>query len=319
VITVVDAPAAALSAVTGPSVPELVYVPLLKSARVDVSWTDRTGSAQSLRVSSVIHRSPPELAGSLVVSGAGTSVQLPRGRHGSIPPAAVDQSDGTSSLAPPGAPPDVRWIYNNTTGFITQVCSTVPGCTSVTALSLQGIILFATDASQPTSTESENPPSNAFSVSTGITQTDPPIGPPSTTEVAAPQCYTQAAPASPATTRSLEYVCLVNVLSATRQWSGLALLTGMPLAVSIADHSNTTAYRVCRYTKVRSNAAVGSGTPALTNADHPLQYESVKQSLVNQNYLVIRAGDSTAAYDCPEDDPLTPFVEGRTWHHQPAT
>ncbi len=67
----------------------------------------------------------------------------------------------------------------------------------------------------------------------------------------------------------------------------------------------------------------------MRNADHPLDYggaqpfserpiaKAVSSPLTNQNFLVIRAGDGAAAFDCPADDAATTLVDGNTWRHQP--
>jgi hypothetical protein len=57
----------------------------------------------------------------------------------------------------------------------------------------------------------------------------------------------------------------------------------------------------------------------MANQDHPSTYAGVKEPLINQNFLVIRAGNGTAAFDCPADDTGTPLINGNTWHHQPST
>jgi hypothetical protein len=65
----------------------------------------------------------------------------------------------------------------------------------------------------------------------------------------------------------------------------------------------------------------------MRNADHPLDYGApapdtsklgVVGALTNQNFLVIRAGFGGVAFECPGDDAGTPYVNGNTWHHQPA-
>ena len=55
----------------------------------------------------------------------------------------------------------------------------------------------------------------------------------------------------------------------------------------------------------------------MTNQDHPLNYASVKVPLINQNYLVIRAGDGASTFACPADNAGTPLVNGNTWLHNP--
>ena len=63
-----------------------------------------------------------------------------------------------------------------------------------------------------------------------------------------------------------------------------------PLASSIAD-ATATLYRICRYTPERSQAAVAP--PAFRNVDHPLDYVNVNEALLQQNFIVIRAGDGS--------------------------
>jgi len=128
------------------------------------------------------------------------------------------------------------------------------------------------------------------------------------------------------------YYCAVFTDTTTTPnyvWSGRAILAALPLstppvgmgslATSVSDNS-AAAYRVCRYTTRQNHEAVGSGAPPMRNRDHPLVYVNVNENLVNQNFLIIRSGDGVSdAFDCPDDDPSTPLVNGRTWHHQPSS
>ncbi len=91
---------------------------------------------------------------------------------------------------------------------------------------------------------------------------------------------------------------------------------------------------MCRYTPYRDHRGVGDvvgDDPPMRNDQHPLDYggdqpgdpdagpvEGVSQPLTNQNFLVIRAGKAGVAFDCPDDDALTPLIDGTTWRHQPA-
>lgn len=298
-----------------------------KTVEVLVQWQDRadTGGAsvmQEVRLSTEVHGSPPQLAASLIVPGSGTATQRPAGRHASIPPAATLNADGTSTLP---VAPSLSWKFNNTTGFIQAICN--PTCGPfVNGRLLSGYISFATGSSDPGAAGAELPPDNALAAFTttpptaGITlQQIMPGVPPSPP----PQCYLEPLPGAPAATRVVAYYCVVFVEFGTSpkySWSGrseLNLGAGAPLAASIAD-SSASAYRVCRYTSERSQAAVGNGSPVLRNSDHPYNYVAVSENLVNQNFLVIRAGNGTLAFDCPDDDAATPLVNGRTWHHQPS-
>ena len=162
---------------------------------------------------------------------------------------------------------------------------------------------FATDATQPTDAMSEVPPSPAFAVAVSALQTFPTAG----TVV----CFSDPIPSL-----FVSYFCAVPVDSATgNRWSGRSELSGLALATSIAD-ATAASYRICRYTPVRGSHPV---VPTITNENHPLNYLSVSTSLVNQNFLVIRAGDGTSAFNCPDDYAATPLINSNTWHHQPSS
>ena len=72
-------------------------------------------------------------------------------------------------------------------------------------------------------------------------------------------------------------------------------------------------YRVCRYTRLVGDPPA----PSTRNVDHPNTYTNVTTALLDQNFLVIRAGDGTDSFACPGDDTSTPLVNGQTWLHQP--
>jgi len=294
-----------------------------KTVQVLVTWVDRSNTQQEVRLSTEIERSPPELAAALIVPGTGTVTQKPGGRHPTIPPQAVLNTDGTSSFSPPGGG-SVVWVFNNGTGVIEKVCN--PGCVVGTGRLLAGYINFATLPVQPTWADSESPTEDALPAFTAtpptagiaISQTAP-ASPPSS-----PQCFYEQLPGSPLPAKVIAYYCAIFVNTSTSPgfvWSGQSTLNGLSLATSIGD-SSATAFKVCRYTTLYGSAAnstlVGTGTPALTNDDHPFTYDKVDRNLVNQNFLVIRAGDGITPYGCPDDNTST-LVNGRTWHHQPAT
>ncbi len=298
-----------------------------KTVEVRVTWVDRAdhsgGTTQEVRLATEIHRTPPELAGALIVPATGTMTQNPGRRHRSIPPQATANANGTSTFTPPGAPPGLVWVFNNNTGNLQQACppSQVP-CLTNNGRLLSGYISFATGLAAATAADAEAPSASAW----------PAFVPPSTlitlnltvAPPAPPSCYFESLPGPPAATTVIAYYCaiFVSYASATPYtWSGrseLDLGVSYPLATAIADTS-ASAFRICRYTSRRNQSAVGTGTPGLRNSEHPYNYVGVRENLVNQNFLVIRAGDGITAFDCPDDDPLTPLVDGRTWHHQPAT
>jgi Tfp pilus assembly protein PilV len=269
--------------------------PRRKTLVVDVIWTDRADQVQSVRLSSSLHGLVPEFAGSLAVPADAAYTRNPSGRNPTIPQEAVDQGDGTSRFAPPGAPDSVRWTFNNTTGTITQLCDT---CDPVNARLLAGYVRFALTTVQPTPQDAEIPPSSAESVGVTLAQTAP-VG------VPAPSCYRRLE------TAYVAYYCAVQIGTGTA-WSGTAGVTGLSLATNATDASNLRR-RVCRYTKLIA------GVPSLANADHPAVYANVGVSLLNKNFLVIPSGNgATTSYTCPGDDTATPYLNGQTWQHQPA-
>lgn len=285
-----------------------------KSVAVDVDWTDRSNTAHRVTLTTVVHRVPPELAAAVAIPGSDTAVQRPGGRNPAVPRSAIDQGDGTSIFAPPGAS-GVQWVFDNSTGYIKSLC--LGGvCSDADGRLVTGFVRFATGVAGPTPALAENPTDPALAVSVSIVQTLP-------AAVTPPDCFWGPFPDPPAVATAVEYFCVVRVLSPLFQWSGQSLVGGLTLAGSVAEPS-AAAFRVCRYTPYRNNDAVGvrqpppSG-PALLNSDHPLLYSFVSGSLLNQNFLVIRAGDGATPFDCPADDPGTPRVNGNTWHHQPSS
>jgi Prokaryotic N-terminal methylation motif len=307
-----------------------------KAMVTTVIWPDRSGTLQSAVLRTLVAGVPPGVAGALGVPSRNPTSNGPRGRHPDIPADAFDVvGEGTSSFAPPDAGA-VRWLFDNNTGYITAICtSTEPSsCVAVTARLLSGFIRFATGTIQPTPAQAELPPSTAVLVQVSVEQVLP-------TPVATIDCYEAL------TSAYVTYFCALPVTTdGSPRWSGRAVLSGLDLATSIAD-DDSSRQRVCRYTPVRScQPAVDSyvwGEPGSTlactgsdptpkrrliNIDHPLDYVDVTGGLINQNFLVISAGNDDPAvatddatsvpFTCPADDTGTEFINGNTWHHQPS-
>ncbi|MBX3636661.1 MAG: prepilin-type N-terminal cleavage/methylation domain-containing protein, partial [Rubrivivax sp.] len=104
-----------------------------KSLRVDVTWEDRAGEAQSVQLTTVIAGVAPELAASLSVPARGEATGgSPGGRHRAIPPGAIalgGQLAGRSGLIPPGAT-GVAWVFDNVSALIT-ICTTTASSTAL--------------------------------------------------------------------------------------------------------------------------------------------------------------------------------------------
>lgn len=298
--------------------------PRHKTLTATVSWTDRAGAVQSISLSTVIAAVGPELSAALAVPGIGAVVQ---GKNNPLlPPSARDLGDGTSEYTPPGQnfTGGARWIFDNATGVVTN-CATPPCADQF--LFLSGFILFSTDVTEPGAAEAANPTSDAFLVEVTANPTTPTTAP-----VA---CFTALQDVvSPSTPKYVAYACLMPITSVQPWWSGGTPTSGSTLlggslltpflATSSADPS-ASKFRVCRYTAdVRTRDAITgkplhSAVPPLTNQQHPLGYVEVDATLQDQNFLVIRAGDGTTAFDCPADLVTTPNrINTNTWHHQPA-
>jgi len=302
---------------TLPGVGQENTVPPYKQIVVNVSWLDRSNETQTVRLATTISATAPEVTAALGTPGDAAPVQRPAGRHFAIPQLAVNLGNGTSSFTPPGAASGVSWTFNNSSGFITQLCISA-ACTDFPGRLVSGFVNFATDTSAPTPANAENPLSPVLTnasfdaVAVRVITTEPAAG--------TVTCFRQA----PSGGLYLSYFCAVPITAVQPfYWSGrveLVLPVGLDLATSITDNS-ASRYRVCRYTTTAARVVPHLIAPsAIRNEDHPLDYYRVPTSLVAQNFLVVRAGTGAgAAFDCPADDTATPEVSGATWHHQPSS
>jgi len=292
--------------------------PPSKSVQVTVGWPDRTGAMQSVVLTSRIAGILPELSGSLSVPARSLNNQQLRGRNSAIPVTAVDLNDGsnTSTFTPPGAATGITWVFNNTTGLITSLCNPFPGsCTPSSATLLSGFVRFTFGTSPPNGANAEFPttptPTSPFTFDIEVHTAVPPatVTPatlPSATSVVL--CYEQFSSAWVA------YHCAVPLPAApATAWNGTTVMTGLTLATTVASDTDATHFRVCRYTSAPDNATV------VSNVEHPLSYSNVSTSLINQNFLLIQAGNGSVVFACPGDDTTTPFISGNTLPHQPAS
>ena len=282
----------------------------MKSVTVEVSWLDRrtsnSANAEVVRLTSTIAAAAPELAATLGLPGDQSAPQRPRGRNITIPPAAVDLGNGTSRFTPPSAPAGVSWTFVNATGQITALCTSLIACTTVQGWLLSGYINFAT-GNLPSATEAEFPTDGVpLGRSIGIQVN-------TTTTLVVPvsnACYAQASLVNPV----VAYHCFVPTNVSPAVWSGQSLVTidgattAAPIAIS-SGSADATQFKVCRYTNQATHTPTSGG-----NAAHPLTYTNVDSSLVNQNFLVISAGDGSNPFTCP-----TPLSSGHTFPHQPSS
>jgi hypothetical protein len=238
-----------------------------KAIRVEVSWLDRTGQAQSITLSSIIGRSDPAVSGALSVLASSGPASLPFGRNPAVPAGAVPvQGDRTkSAYRPPGAPEATVWLFDNLSGVITSVCN-FPGndasllvpadnCLDQPSWLITGFVRFNfgpfPDATTPTG---EQIPLGMFAIAIGDA-------------FANGECFVAPVQDPPLTYSS--YLCRVQQRAAAN-WTGSVLL-GPPLDLGVYD--------ICRY----SNGAPG-------NINHPRVYVDLDRSLSDQNFLVVDQG-----------------------------
>ena len=335
--TVVDA-----AATTDPLL--LGAAPRMKTLSVDVSWQDRRGETQSVRLSTTVIASPPELAGTLAVPAVSGGAQE---RHPAIPVKAKNLNNGTSGYKPPGAAGATTvFVFDNATGVIVGLCNgiskrqswltaaDVQSCSNnANGLPLSGFVRFFTGSLQPTATDAENPSGYALNLDINLALTS--TGHPNP----AYACYADAPSSSLTTNIAVPYFCAIFFQTGVTNpnWSGTSTLLPLPFTLpqpsplpvwQLADDTagrdkRSDRYRVCRYTPATSD------TQLIPNELHPRNYVNVAagEALANQNFLVIPAGNddgviqNPVAFTCPTDVPANPaasdFVNSNTLEHQP--
>ena len=281
----------------------------LKTLRVRVDWSDRSGSDQFVLIDSMIARADPALGGSLGIAPLAAPFRPRAGRNAQIPVAAKDlQDDPSISVFKPLSHGTLAWVFNNLTGLITGRCTVaaasdsstlsaadIAGCTNNTlGYLLSGFVRFS-DTTPP---DALHPSGTALPLDLGLTQLSPePLQAPGF------ECFDDA-PAGASASLFVSYYCAVYPNSATpRVWSGRLDVLGLALGGND--------WKVCRY------SADDDGNGQISNAEHPLIYAAVSTPLSKQNFLVIRA-----AATCPAGQAINPtngvFASNATVLHQPA-
>ncbi len=286
-------------ALTATDVDETV-TPKRQGVVVDVSWQDRAGQTQLVRLGSAVSGSAPELGASLVLATGSDPLVKPQGRNRAIPSGAIPLGVGRSGLLPPGqsGPGDrIAWVFDNSTALIT-VCATSATatgdltvanitCGAEKALLISGFVRYVDGT--PTDDSVLNPAWLAgqlplgFGLSVSRSASDP-------NAVRTVACYQSTLNSS-----AVPYYCAVGITTDYKQWSG-KLAFGSPLNVaSRVTDVGAGLYKVCRYQAAASYTGVGS-------------------ALTNQNFAIINSGISSTVYRCP-----TTGTPQRTWEHQPTS
>jgi len=332
--TVNRVPAAAAN-VTAPSQQKVV--------RVQVQWTDRAGTVQTVTVDSLIAGVAPALSGLLNVPAQPSAANQAGGRQASIPREAVDLGDGGSAFKPFNTG-TVVWVFDNTTGFITSRCSGVvvaqsaivradlSTCSVVDGRRLAGVVQF--DLGSNPSSESpagrSSLPLHPTTPVAFVTSTYSPVNQatPAVCVANSPGSRSAAAVRTPLGF-AVAYECVVFPADATG-WGGrlnVVLTDHYANGDDLPSNAAPTDFKVCRYTADLPSAD-DSDAAFTTNADHPRSYcvekpgtitvaapctgKKVTGNLANQNFLVIAASES-----CPADNVSTVLVNGNTRPHQP--
>jgi Tfp pilus assembly protein PilV len=270
-------------------VPTPVTNPPLKTVVVDVTWTDRSGDTQGVRLSTRIAGIAPELAGALGAPANGDPVRRPLGRNRNIPLGALPMPDGRSGFLPPGAGPTVLWVFDNVTGVI-NLC-TVSGTfdpnnpatyscgsnlTTDYALPLSGYLRYDLGTASPNAQTPLDAPPAAYGLAA---LTGPTVSGATATCTMAGLTYSS-------------YYCAVQVNinasgAVVAPWSGRPAFGGSSIATSTSDNS-ASHIRICRYFDLTGTGSTGGA------------YTHVAVGKTNQNFLAISAGSGAGdAYACP--------------------
>ena len=282
-----------------------------KMLRVDVSWVDRSGQPQNVRLSTAVQRVAPELSGTLIAPSGAFLGSV----HRAIPPGTTPLSSTTSGFRPPQPPGGVAvaWQFDIASALI-RICTTnVDTSAELTADNmnclngskaqlLSGYVNFAVIRDvAPSPGDAENPLGARGPATVQVVRRNAPVGP----DVS---CFTE-----PATANSVRYFCAIPVADPALQWSGRSVVDGLIGLTNVEANADAANLRVCRYTRYADNRTVASGT--IKNSEHPLDYVAVKGPLANQNFLIIRAGNGALpAFPCPLDDPAT-LMDTTTFAH----
>ncbi|EHR70434.1 Tfp pilus assembly protein PilV [Burkholderiales bacterium JOSHI_001] len=317
---------AGLSANTSFSIAHSVLAtddPPSKTLSVTVNWTDRSGAAQQVLLTSVVSGTAPALSGALGLASGSSTVQRSRGRHPTIPFVAHELGNGSSAFR---ASPTVVWIFNNATGVISGQCVVPPeqitenltpadvaSCSNNTVGQfLAGFVRFERRATPAlTAADSENPSGTALNLNLALLMD-------ANTDGTRPswQCFddSPATSVAAALRRVVGYHCIVYA-SSSATWTGRSVVTptgftDVPDSAWALHSSNPGSYKVCRYTPATDNSQV------VANREHPQRYEAVAGNLVNQNFLLISAVQSCPT-DTPADLSTGDLVNSNTLLHQP--
>jgi len=301
---------------------------LQKWIAVTVTWPDRTGTTQTVRLDSVISRSDPTNLNFLASNSGSTTTRKPKNRSIDIPYPATDFGDGTSGFTPGGAT-NIYFIFDNSTGDVLHRCTgstltafSSSNCTTYgsAAYVLSGYIYYYGGSSPPSATDlvfslSANNTSFRNSTSTSLLTTLSSVGvqfyyPASASGTAGTECFTKAQGVDSTSNSTTQYT-IVDYSSTGNYYyvftTYSCVVTPVVMSSLGADAqwfgqfvittdgswtlgSGSTNWHVCRFT------GDYDGDNDISNSEHPRYYRGVTGALDSQNYVVI-PGNRT----CPTD------------------
>ena len=238
-------------------------VGLLKTASVNVHWTDRTGQPHRVLLQSAISGTPPALSAVLPVHAGAPPTRSVQGRSPRIPADSRDLGDGRSLFRPTAAS-TLAFVLSNTTGQVIARCTAgagefvdAAGCVAVEGLLLSGWIRFSLAAAPDAAgADALLPLAMSLELTPGSAAPEP-------------ECFVHPRAGLVA------YHCVV---ATSIPWSGRSRVVPLGWALGTAPGE----LRVCRYVGDHD----GSGAID-RNAEHPEHYSQVDVNLMQQNFLVI--------------------------------
>lgn len=309
---------------------------------LQVQWTDRTNANNLASFNSVVAGVAPGLSARLALPFVPGPVSQREGRHPSIPLEARDLGNGNSAYKPFDQGSNA-WVMNNTTGWITQICTATLSQTALTTSALSACAVY----SVPGRLVSGKVQFDRRNLTEGVVDAagaESPRGPVLPLDTATPLYFLNEAGNAPVN-QARDPICVSQqvsdesaalALASTRPYISYACVVfpsdpsgwGGQLRLKEGNYGNGDAgnwqigvaneeYRVCRYS---------TSTSAFTaNTDHPRTYcrvsndtctSRVTDNLINQNFLVLRSTQS-----CPTDSAIDlaagNLVNSNTLPHQP--
>ena len=253
----------------------------MRTVKVTVAWTDRSGVSQTYTSSSVISQSNPDNEGALGFPlPQNTNLKRPKNRNINIPVPAVDLGGGLSSYQISST---LAVIFSNNTGYVIQKCTAVvtaanyanntAGCTNYNAYVIAGYI---SGDSTWTGSYLTFPPTGINT--DAVTGWDNSGSPAKTISCSYPLDTARDQNNSNIATNAIVgfkyFLCVIPVTSGGT-WSGTMRLAGMTTG------NNGSKWLVCRF-------QYPSSTFQNDNERNVQPYVNVNGSLDSQNYYIVQ-------------------------------